>query len=1835
MTRSPINFPLGGLSDDDAFSSQKPGTTRDAVNVRGVDPVTGRARGAQREGMSKYIESEVGATGERVRDLSVVTRSAALINYTNLHLTEGDGHEAATPLVEEWAKTLELAAAPIAIDTDFSDNVYALFDSSVQVFNSEGTLVREAFIPLPSDFSVVHKIHSDASRNIYVAASNASGSVGRVWKMAPSDSDADGYEGVWSFDVAGAIESFAADEATMLLVSFNRQQTPSRRMHQALQIQTALPEVVDLGETPGPVQHMTFDDSGACLISMLPNAARGAHADNGYITHRVDSELLWNPHELHQARERIYFWVDAENIDGEDNASLSTGDRVTQWNDNRTRWTTDGDGTYPPIFDTASRILFAQTSKREAPFFDADALGGMPGVRFDASAPPVEEIAGSPGTSLVSFRNKDNATKTTSTSRWDGSRAVMPNGKAFATFLVVRPSDNTSRHLLSQNNHTAAHDVSKGALSPDYALLTNTAFSFEETLAGAPKCGFFGYAASSAGQLEMPRAYVSGDDDLDTPNTSFQFSLGFWLKVGTDEAQVDTYFDNPDAATARIFSWGGDRGLEITAGRRDNPVDPAPGAYGPWETGRTFGPLIEEGSLFLRFYFRSPYDGGRNWLMYRPIPKGKWVYVLYCSKNPGDRTDILIYNEDGTAYAGCNNDDESTNYPGPAYGFVFGGSGPSGVPGPGADPLSCYVDRFSFFPNDWIAHSDYPYNSGVVSLLRNAGTVLPDQFAFANYEFDLAVNDGYAPAQFGSIVATGTANVGIATGIAVAPSQFQSILTSEPRTCALLNPSSTGPSKNGQIRTSHAQLASVASNAATAYIDGESNSDVLLITIVNNGDLSAAGGSCTYRVNGKFVDDFDFPGAWATGNQRTQLGHPDYRSTAAVGAQNLFGGSEANLAANWTSLSPEAFNGHVFEILTVLAASAGTDDSTDCHNVPFCIPRKNLVTDGTVAPWLAAREPYTATEIELLEGYLAHKWGISHELPNTVQDYYSGIGQRSGLGHPFGGTGNFPLRESARGENLQRSLHQRDVWSPNGVLYKFSPMTGDIAWSRAGSGFGSSAASVPSSSFSSRSSVVSVGPNYNKWEDVEDPADIIAELQRLGPDNRPDRDTVLRAFEDWLSSVEAPTASRGFLFLDPRVVPLSARVAYGDIEPVLYLHDLYGETITLNDGANAAVTLTFAETLTFDTDIVIGVDPGPGIVASAFTVLRAVKVAVDRTAASHNLLARHSGEFSLELFIKDEPAAFNASNVAIDLSSAASAWFGSYGFVDGRPDGTGFNLSSTASSGEVDQDALVVLDDNRDIWVSGLNYYGSDFGGILKIGSAGEWVNGSPSTPLSVWRAEADPAEPDLHVSGLLLPLSHPLYLNQDPEVTGPLHLLVAGGDSSQRDSTAFLKKLSIVSKEFDFAGVRSSRATRLLAVSGGSLYEILGGAPVLKGAGGEFDATSQYLSSTTLLNKVFWTDARKYWVYDSELDTLEEMKSRDAGPMPKHGRLIESWRGRLVIARTEDDPHNVYMSRVGDPFNWDEFPLNPDTLEAVSFGVSRVGLSPDIVNALIPYNDDLMIIGGDHTIQRLTGDPNAAGQLDLVSDVTGIAFGDAWCKDPAGRIFFFGSKGGVYVMVPGGVPEKITRDRIERRMSELDLSANLVRMVWNYRAEGLHVFVVPMAQPTLGEAPEIRAWFMDKNGAWWEDQFARTNEAPASVALADGDLPDDRVLLLGGGDGFLRYWDELAVSDDGQRIDSHVLLGPLTPADTTQQVKFMRPQVTLGAQQSGCDFEWFSSDTAELPGSPVASGKVGPGMNPTLPVRTRGTAVWLRLRNAAIAERWAFERASVDVAGGGRERVR
>lgn len=383
-------------------------------------------------------------------------------------------------------------------------------------------------------------------------------------------------------------------------------------------------------------------------------------------------------------------------------------------------------------------------------------------------------------------------------------------------------------------------------------------------------------------------------------------------------------------------------------------------------------------------------------------------------------------------------------------------------------------------------------------------------------------------------------------------------------------------------------------------------------------------------------------------------------------------------------------------------------------------------------------------------------------------------------------------------------------------------------------------------------------------------------------------------------------------------------------------------------------------------------------------------------------------------------------------------------------------------------------------------------------------------------------------------------------------------------------------------------------------------------------DATVTVIRSAPNSGKLYFADGHNYKRYVPATNTVEPWVA-SAGSLPADAtggkpRLICTWRGRTVLSGLSNDPRNWFMSAVGNPNDFDYSPLNTTPTQAVAGNNSPLGLVGDIITALIPYTDDVLIFGADHNIYRMQGDPMAGGQIDLVSDSIGIAWGNAWCKDPMGTVYFLSNLQGVYAMKPGQLPQRISGP-IERLLRDIKLGSNLVRMQWDDLFQGLHIFVTPTS--TLSQASTHYFWEA-RAGAWWKTTFRNTDHSPRCCHVFSDNSIADTVALIGSFDGYVRSYSTTALNDDGVPIDSSVIIGPLLTKDF-DEIMLYAMQAILGANSGTVTYEVFVGATAEeaLNNDAAVTGTWGKSRNFETPVRRSGHAIYLRL---SASNPWALE---------------
>jgi hypothetical protein len=421
-----------------------------------------------------------------------------------------------------------------------------------------------------------------------------------------------------------------------------------------------------------------------------------------------------------------------------------------------------------------------------------------------------------------------------------------------------------------------------------------------------------------------------------------------------------------------------------------------------------------------------------------------------------------------------------------------------------------------------------------------------------------------------------------------------------------------------------------------------------------------------------------------------------------------------------------------------------------------------------------------------------------------------------------------------------------------------------------------------------------------------------------------------------------------------------------------------------------------------------------------------------------------------------------------------------------------------------------------------------------------------------------------------------------------------------------------------------SGRVVSLVAVARGNVYSTVPGALTWTAAtnsSGETPPLNQsgLIRSAANNQLLFFVDGTNYRYFNPATNTVHTWTAtRGTLPIDDHNRkakLICTWRGRTVVSGLPYDPHNWFMSRIADPFDYLYQSDANDSAQAIAGNNAPAGLIGDVVTSLIPHSDDVLVFGGDSTIWAMRGDPYGGGNLDNITDAIGISYGEPWCRDERGALYFFGNTGGIYAMDPRtNAPPTLVSGPIDQLTRAVNTGDYSVCMEWHDPLGELHVWVTKLA--SAQEAVHF-TWERDAK-AWWTDTYRKKEHNPLVCCTVDGNRPEDRSIVIGSWDGYVRQIDPDATTDDNQPIDQEVIVGPLT-TPTMDEIRVEESQAVLGEGSEDVTAEYLVGHTPEqaLASEPVEIGTWSAGRNLVDPVRVAGHAVYIRITTSAF---WAME---------------
>ncbi len=369
------------------------------------------------------------------------------------------------------------------------------------------------------------------------------------------------------------------------------------------------------------------------------------------------------------------------------------------------------------------------------------------------------------------------------------------------------------------------------------------------------------------------------------------------------------------------------------------------------------------------------------------------------------------------------------------------------------------------------------------------------------------------------------------------------------------------------------------------------------------------------------------------------------------------------------------------------------------------------------------------------------------------------------------------------------------------------------------------------------------------------------------------------------------------------------------------------------------------------------------------------------------------------------------------------------------------------------------------------------------------------------------------------------------------------------------------------------------------------------------------------------------------------------SGTMPTEGYIGCLYRGRLTISGNSNYPHQWYMSKTADPFNW--VYNSTDPLSAVAGNNADAGEIGDIIRALIPYKDEYLLFGCASSLWMLTGDPAGGGIISEIDLTVGIFGANSWCFDGDGNLYFWGT-GGIYKSPLGfRSVENLTEIRLPDLLADEDVNTSTHRITLGYDLKR-HGIVICITK--LSDGSNSNYWYDLKLKGFFPESYPNQCGAYSLYYYSANDN-DNADLLIGCKDGYIRKFDNDKDDDIGgadQAISSYAVW-PIQhlSEDNDKQGKLTSLTIELAGGGSGGGFDDTDGVTYEIHvaddaetlieairdgATPIATGTLsGTGRKARIRAKIRGAWLGLKFLNSTASETWAINRVFATIQEAGR----
>ena len=370
-------------------------------------------------------------------------------------------------------------------------------------------------------------------------------------------------------------------------------------------------------------------------------------------------------------------------------------------------------------------------------------------------------------------------------------------------------------------------------------------------------------------------------------------------------------------------------------------------------------------------------------------------------------------------------------------------------------------------------------------------------------------------------------------------------------------------------------------------------------------------------------------------------------------------------------------------------------------------------------------------------------------------------------------------------------------------------------------------------------------------------------------------------------------------------------------------------------------------------------------------------------------------------------------------------------------------------------------------------------------------------------------------------------------------------------------------------------------------------------------------------------------------------------GVMPVQANEGCNWRGRACLTGDVDYPHQWYLSRQKNPWDWNY--VSDDAQSPVAGNDADAGEVGDIMVVMIPYKDDIMIDACANQLWYHAGDPADSGVIAELDLTTGILGARAWCWDNSENLYILGTTG--ILKIPAGFEQPANLTAVSWPNFIKDLAYNpathRIVMAYDRQRDGLRI-----SRTTIADGTNTGWWYDFKTEGLFPESYP-TQCGPYCMFHYESTNPTYTGLLEGDHDGYIREHLDAAVDDDigatDEAIDSYYTVGPIRIGEETKEGMFTSllgvpaGGKTAGTLTNSSAVSWklwtaetsdelveklLANTTPKITGTFAALGTIRGARKRR---EVRGMYAGIRLGNDTAAETWSLERLQMNYRKGGR----